>query len=388
MQPFGLNLAMITINYANPLISYAGRWVDFGDSKGSYWQGSQIRLKVSGTTQVTVSAKYSTSNISFCVLNEDDGPRNLLYFSAAPGTGTASVSFPLTSTAEHEIILKLVNPPEEQWTGSDYTRLISIGVDDGAAVTTWGNNAPIRIGVVGDSWMGAENDWPRLMNSAQFSIYPTSYGGATAAALNARYNYDGNGILNAVEPALDAVLINASVNDLTAGVSGASFESSLSALVDKVQAKHPGVPVFLLQSPRNVGVGINYDSYGVNMQNIASAKTGVTFLPITSTQWNSYVWADAYHLALPSLQELADYVGGLLVSALGPPVTPDLWKELLIQTPDGPIRLNTYSADPSSENTLLMRVSDGYLKLQLNPVPYSTTGKILFRTQHGIFAIN
>lgn len=156
---------MIEIPYTSPALHYAGRWTDYGDSKGAGWQGSQIRFKVSGTMTLTVKAKVldaNSSDLAFAVVNLDDGAQQYLWFSTASETftGIKSVTLNLPNPGEHTVVMKLVGIPTSQWASVSYLRLMSIGVDDAGSVSSWGNQGRIKLGIIGDSWTAAESDWP------------------------------------------------------------------------------------------------------------------------------------------------------------------------------------------------------------------------------------
>lgn len=303
---------MPNIPYDNSALIYLGRWTDYGTSMGSGWQGTQIRFKVSGTLNISVNLDVkdtTTSDVSAVVLNIDGANANLQYATTAAEiyTGAKTVSFTLADTNEHTIIMKLLNYPDRQWTGDGYCRLTSIDIDNGASVIVWDKTSGRRTGVVGDSWTATSNDWPFLMSQDKYWLYPISFGGATASALNSQIDYDNSVTLNTDDPVLDVIVANSSVNDYNASVSLASFNTSFAALVDKLRVQQPDAKIILLQSPRNVGAGKNYDQYGPEMSSIAAARSNVEYIPITSTQWNTYTWSDTAHLDYASRQSLAAY---------------------------------------------------------------------------------
>lgn len=354
---------MISFPFGSASLHYAGRWVDHGDSMGSNWQGSQIRFKVSGTLQLVVNAKVA--GFAFAAVNIDAGAHQILEFS---GNGAQSVTYALPDTGEHTVILKIGGFPYEQWPGTSYCRLVSISVDDGGAVSQWGDQAAVRLGVVGDSWMAAQNDWPFLLGIDKYSIYPVSFGGATATDLNAQYPYDGAGILNTDDPMLDAVLINSSVNDYVGGVSLEAFAASFAALVDKVRIKQPSAKIFLLQSPRNIAAGKIYDQYGPKMEEIASAREDVFYLPTGADVWESVEWSgDTYHLTFAGLQTFASAVGVQLSAYFSAS------RSIRVPTPSGEVEIPLDAAVlADAQMTPVIRLDDGLYRFRLADVssPY------------------
>lgn len=357
---------MIDIPYTSPFLHYAGRWADYADSKGSAWQGAQVRFKVSGTTTFVVKAKVldnSSSDLAMAVANVDDGPTDLKFFSTAGGTltGDGTVSYTLPDTGDHTVVLKLAGLPGSQWSNSSYCRLKSISIDDGATLSDWGDQAPVKLGVVGDSWMGVENDWPYLLGSWRYSLYPTSYGGATASGLDSQYNYDRSGVLNTTDPELDAVLISSGVNDYVGGVSVGAFQTSLVSLVGKVRAKHPDAKIILLQPPRNVAAGLNYDQYGTAMAAVVAATSNSYYIPIPSGDWPLFEWAsDTYHLTYTGRQAMADYVGQRLDELLPPSA------QIELETEIGRVVMPLFPAGMSDAlNAPVMDSASGLMRLRL-----------------------
>lgn len=370
-----------SVAYNDASILYAGRWVDEGPYAQSYWQGSQVRFAVTGTTNLRVyfDAQGSPNFISANI----DGSDSVIY--NAPSSGSVFVDIPIPDTGRHTVVLRAASLPSTQWTGSSYTRITSYELDDGGAVETYANNGTYLIGTIGDSWMASSNDWPQYMDPAVYNTYPISFGGAKASDLDSQYPFVKSGGPAASDPAFDIVIIGAGVNDYNAGVSLASFKASMGALVDKVRADHPTIPIGLLQSPRNVADGRNYDQYGPVLEELAFEKENVHAITIDSTEWDTYTWADTAHLDYASKVLYADYVQQQTMDILpAPVVNPDT---LYVQTPRGLASAElTAVSGPIPENSLRVQTQRGDFYLQLQ-APSGVQEEIKIRTHRGTFAL-
>lgn len=305
----------MNIPYNNANLNYIGRWTDYGSSMGSNWQGSQIRFKVSGTLNlnVNVDVKDTDGTISQTgvVLNIDgtDYTQVITTTVADVYTGTKTANFIIPSTGEHTIIMKVYAWPEQQWDGTGYCRLMSFDIDTGGSVNAWNKTGGYRVGFVGDSWMAVFHDWPFLMTQGKYWPYFISYGGAKAAPLDSRINYDDPSTLNTDDPVLDIIVVNSSVNDYNAGVTLSAFNTSFASLVDKLRVQQPAAKIILLQSPRNTTHSKNYDQYGPEMANIAATRANVEYVECPSSLWSSLTWlSDTAHLDYASRQLFAGFV--------------------------------------------------------------------------------
>lgn len=308
---------MKTIPYTDPALHYAGRWRDAGDGKDSGWQGAQVRFKVSGSSVLRVTAKVLDTNgtdVCFAAFNIDGGATEIRSFTTAAGSGSGliTVELALPGTGVHTVVLKMACYPVSQWDGSSYCRLVSLQVDDSGSVQPWGGQGRMKVQVVGDSWMGAQSDWPRLLGLDDFDIYPVSFGGATMPELNSKYLYDRAGFVNASDPSFDLILINASVNDYYQGVPLSSYQWHLEQLLGKARAAHPQAEIRIIGSPRNNLHSIDYQKYLPAMQAAAASFPGVQVVPIPAPVWSTLQWAEQYHLTQAGLETFAAYVRGQL----------------------------------------------------------------------------
>lgn len=302
-------------------LSYLGRWFVDGAGVRAAWQGAQLRFQVSGTSQVRFVADVvdssSGSYVTF-VTNIDGGDFEFSDFTntAEVFTGERTAVFALPDNGVHTVIVKpSANLPPEQWTGAAKLVFKSLQIDDGGTISAWPQPGGVHIGCIGDSWMSAYHDWPRLMPPATFKIYPVAFGGATASTLDAQIGYDSAGVVNSDDPALDAVIINSSVNDYNASTSLASFAVSFASLVDKVRAQQPAASIFLLQTPDNAGAGRLYSKYGPEMEAIAAARSRVSYIPAGGAPSLSWL-ADNAHLDFSSRQAFAAFVGDAVATQL------------------------------------------------------------------------
>lgn len=371
----------VSIAYNNAALLYAGRWVDSGTYYQAYWQGSQIRFAVTGTTNLRVYFDAAGSP-NFISANIDGGDSQIFN---APSTGSVFVDIPMPDTGRHTVVLRAASLPSTQWTGSSYTRITSYELDGGGAVEPYANDGTYLIGTIGDSWMASSNDWPQYMDPAIFNTYPISFGGAKASDLNTQYPFVKSGGPAASDPAFDVVIIGAGVNDYNAGVSLASFKSSMGALIDKVRADHPTIPIGLLQSPRNVGAGRNYDQYGPALSELAVEKTNVHAILIGPTEWNTYSWADSAHLDYASKVLYAAYVQQETLDIIPAPVIPP--DTLYVQTPRGRASVAlTPAPGPVPQNSVLVPTDRGDFYLQLQ-TPTGGQDEIKMRTPRGVFSL-
>lgn len=327
----------MNIPYTDSNLNYLGRWTDYGTAKGSGWQGTQIRFKVSGTLNLAVNVDVrdlTVTDLSGITINIDGGASSTSFTTTAAEiyTGSKTANLVLPDSGEHTVVLKLYNYPTAQWDGSGRCRLMSLDIDTGGSVSPWVKTTGKHTGCVGDSWMGHFSDWPRLLTQTKYWIYPISFGGAKASDLNAQFDYDNSTTLNTSDPTLDAVIVNSSVNDYNAGVSISSFNTSFAALVDKIRAKHLTAKIILLQSPRNTRDGRNYDQYGPGMATIAAARSNVEYVDCPSSVWPTLDWAvgDPNHLSFAGLQTLAAYIEGR-IDALYSITVPEKTRGYIIQ---------------------------------------------------------
>lgn len=318
---------MQIIPYNDSRLQYLGRWNDTGTGKWTAWISGQVLFKVSGTNFVEVNMDIidtTTTAVTIINANIDNAaptPSDIFATTAAEiFTGNRTVSIPIPDTGEHTVIIHTIQSYIYAYTGVSRMTIKELHIDNNGVLSLWPQSNSIYIQCVGDSWMGRSNDWPRLMDRLFYKLYPMGIDGFTAADSNAYYNYDYNGQLNITDPIVDVVIVSFGVNDYIAGITQASFESSLSNLVDKIRAKQPTAPIYLIRCVDNrylTPSSNNYGKYGINMANIAAIKTNVKYIDTTSLD-SIITWAgDNTHLDSTGKQLLADFIGNYLLVDLG-----------------------------------------------------------------------
>jgi lysophospholipase L1-like esterase len=311
---------MQLIQYTDNRLTRIGRWKDTGIGLWSAWGGSQIVFKVSGTQTLTVVANVicTTGQLCLCECVIDNSPENSLigYFANKVNlSGERSVTFDLPDTNEHTIIIKTNGYRASLFPGKTRSVIKNIGIADTAVLSEWKQGVKM-IQCVGDSWMAADADWPRMMPRDLWSFYQIATGGMTVVNMNAEYNFQSAGVA-AEDPEADVVIIGYGVNDYNQSVSISTFQAHLLALIDKVRAKQPDAPIFLIQIPRNLNTGAQFDRYGGAMQNVASYRPNVFYIS-TQPIWSQVTWnADRFHLSAGGKIVMADFVSDRIQRTLG-----------------------------------------------------------------------
>lgn len=305
----------VNVLYDDPVLNYEGRWTDYGSSMGSGWWGSRINFKVSGTLNLSINIEVldtsATLDYSWVYITIDDGDILSYQPTTIPEiyTGSKTATFSIPDTGEHNISVLVVSHYTRQFDESGHNRITSIDIDTGGSFSVWNKTTGITLGIVGDSWMSSDFNWTYLMDSAKYWLYPIATPAVDSSELDAQIDYDYTTVLNTDDPVLDAILINSSVNDHIAGISLSAFNTSFASVVDKLRAQQPDALIMLLQSPRNVGDGLDYDKYGPEMASIASTRDRVEYIEVPSSLWPSLTWAGGQaHLDYASRIIFADFV--------------------------------------------------------------------------------
>jgi hypothetical protein len=308
----------IAYNYSD--FQYLGRWNDTGSGIWSGWGGTQIVFKVKGASYFTVIADTldpdgtALENLAVDIDNTSVSATDYYFSTAGAVTnGLASVKVLLPDTGEHAVIMKTNGYNAYIYAQTSKATIKQILLPSEGQFITWTQGSKI-IQCVGDSWMGTTGDWPRLMSTTSYKLYPIATGGLSVIDMNNQYNNDYSGHANTTDLTPDAVLISFGVNDLLGGVTQPNFETACGALVDKVRAKHATAPIYLIRVPKNLGTGDDFGKYGTNMANVAAAKTFTQYIDTTSLDATITWTADTYHLTAASKQALADFVKAELVA--------------------------------------------------------------------------
>lgn len=303
---------MRSIGYLDPKIAYLGRFMQPDGGMTSAWQGSQIRMKVKNSTQVVLDFEVvdpTSAYPTFISVHIDNSQNGALYYlTTANETGTLerSATVPMPDLDEHLITFKMsATLPLNQYGRTSSIKFKAIQLDDAGTLEPYTQPGILTL-CIGDSWMGGENDWPRLMGD-EFGIYPLAYGGARCSDLDERYAYQANGVLMYGDAGIQACIISFGVNDLLSGITRDQFKASLLSLIDQVQSNHPDIPVFLVQIPRNLSTGQQFDQYGSHMLLAAQERSNVFYLESMSAA-GLFTWIDNYHLDGPGKAAFAQFV--------------------------------------------------------------------------------
>lgn len=299
-------------SYATEPQNFAGRWNSGTRGKFTGWQGSQIKLKVTGANTITIACQVedttSGSNTSL-LYNIDSGDNASVELTTVAeifsGEKTAVIALP--DTNEHEVIIKTRLDPDLMWSVTDSVQIKSYTLDAGS-LSDWSvGNARLTF-FVGDSWMGTSNDWPFLVDQSKYYGYMLGHAGVTASVLDSMIDFQYSGQTVSGDPTANLIVVNTSVNDYNVSVTLEDFNTSFSSIVDKIRAQQPAAKIVLVQSPRNTTDGKNFDQYGPEMDTISAARDNVEYIPVTATVWDTLTWADTNHLDFASRQAFAAHV--------------------------------------------------------------------------------
>lgn len=308
----------MSISALDSRIARLGRWVETSAGLWSGWGGSQLRFRVSGATTLTVNASVicATGKLCVCAVLIDNTPATPLKAFWANNenvSGARSVSFALPDAGEHEIDLRTVGYNADIFSGA--SRSVVTSIDVGAGDIAGPILGPKVVQCVGDSWMAAENDWPRLMDAETWQTYQIATGGLTAANMASQYAYAAAGIL-ATDPIADGVVVSFGVNEYLQGIPVSSMQPSLASVVSQIRARQTA-PILLVQPPRCLANGRTYDQYGSAMAAVAASAQDVTYIS-TSEIWSALTWQpDGAHLDAAGKAMLATFVDDRLKRAAG-----------------------------------------------------------------------
>lgn len=298
-----INNSKQIINYDNAALYYAGRWNFDTVGMCAGWGGSQIRFRIKNTSTIKLNFFVNitnTSDLSFCSFHVDNYPQaSTAYTIHTAGTtfnGNKSIEIPLINDNQwHTVYLYFGSLSNSMWSKSARTILKTLEIDGGAEISlpNYGNKL---IQFVGDSWNGSQNDYPFLINQSTYNYYQVAGGGYKASDANTMYLYDYSGILNTTDITPNAIVVSFGVNDYNAGVTVGAFQTSLLALVDKIQTKQPGVKIFLVRVPNNTGASKPYGQYETAMSNIAGLRANIIYCDTSSLDAQVDWLSDTGHL--------------------------------------------------------------------------------------------
>lgn len=315
------NSKKVLISYSDSNLQWSGRWNTTVNGKTSGWGGSYVRFKIRNTSTILVKAicnLTNTSTFSICSyhLDSEPNPSTTYYLknSGAVFNGTTSAEIPVINDGQwHEVIIFAGSLIAEQWAKIVETTITGFELSNGGEISAATIGAKV-LQFVGDSWNGSFHDYPRLLNLNNYSFYQNAAGGLTAGASDGYYNYDYSGILNTTDLTADAVVASFGVNDFNAGITVPNFQNSLLALVDKIRAKQPLAPIFLVRVPSNTGASKAYGQYGTAMSNIAGLRSNVIYCDTSSLDAQMDWLSDNNHLGANGKLLLADFLETTLIS--------------------------------------------------------------------------
>ena len=313
-----------TIAYNNANLQYLGRWQDTGSGMWTGWSSPMVVFSVSGTNWIqinTTAIDPSVTAIAALLFDVDNVAAagayvyvsSPLYITGAAGINKSAMIM-LPDTGTHNITLHTVGYNADVFNELSKLTILSYNIPATATISTWTQGAKI-IQCVGDSWMGAGNDWPRLMSTANYKLYPIGAGGLQCSQMDTQYNFNYAGNAANTDSTADAVIVSFGVNDFNASVTTATFETAMFALYDKIRAKQATAKIFLIRVPKNIAASKDYGQYGPNMATVVAARTNCFYVDTTSLD-ATIEWADGdvNHLSANGKQTLADFVKAALVA--------------------------------------------------------------------------
>lgn len=308
----GATVGLESYSYDDANIQYLGRWIDTGSGIWNGWAGPQIVFTTSGTnyvivhTSIIIPTSAQIELIASAIDNNSNPSTNwFLVPSGTVYTGLAERIIMLPDTGTHDIILHTNGFNADIFNQVSKATVLGFSVAPGATISSWAQGTEV-LQCVGDSWMGAENDWPRLMDRSRWKLFPIATGGMKASDMDAQYNFNYAGNPATTDLVADAVIVSFGVNDYNAGVTLSAFETSLLSVVDKIRILQPSAPIYLVSIPDNIAASKPYGQYGPNMANIAQARPNVFYID-TSSLAATITWRDANHLDGPGKQMLASF---------------------------------------------------------------------------------
>jgi len=269
----------VVINYDNASLYYSGRWNFDTVGMCSGWGGSCLRFKVKGTSQIKLNFYLditTTTDLSYVSFHTDNYPQNAaaytIHTAGTTFTGDKSTTIPITNNGQwHNVYLYFGSVTNYMFNKQARTILKTLELEFGAEISL-PTLQPKLIQFVGDSWNGTQHDYPYLL-ADNYNYYQVAGGGLKCSDAATMYNYDYTGILNTTDLTPDAIVVSFGVNDRNAGVTVGAFQTSLLTLIDEIQAKQVGVPIFLVRVPNNGA--LLYGQYLTAMNNAAGLRTNI-----------------------------------------------------------------------------------------------------------------
>lgn len=285
-----------------------GRWNASESYTYSRWQGSQINFDVTGTSKLLLKVYVEDKNVNkmdqtAIVVNIDNGKALYIPVTSVPEkfTGDKTKEVKLPDKLKHSITLKLSAWPESQLNGDSVIGLKSVTLDKSGKILPRKITKKQNAAFIGDSWMGAVHDWPRMLRN-NYNIYQLSFGGATIIKLNENFlKYSDDSELK--HPKFDLIFIGSGVNDFNMGVSENDYEKNLSELISKVRNRNESSEIIILQTPDNPAKNKKYSKYSSAIDRSILKHDNIKKIEFPKNKIDNLEWEeDGAHLTYESLK--------------------------------------------------------------------------------------
>lgn len=311
--------AAIPITYNNSNFQFQGRWNDTGSGIWTGWNGSRIIFKVRGTGILTIIASVidaestTLTGIGASIDNSADCQLYTFTEQSEIFTGIRSINIPIPNDNRiHTVELYTPMYGPSCFLTTQKVTITTLLTGSLAILSSW-TQPSTRIQCIGDSWCANITSWIRLMDITRWQLYPISNASYKISDMDSGYNFDFTGQTNTTDPVCNGIIISSGVNDWGAGVTVANFQTSLLSLIDKIQIKQPGKPIFLVRVPNN---GANlFGQYGTAMSNAVGLRTNISYIDTTTLDTSMVFLSDNSHLNGSSKVVFARFVSNALISA-------------------------------------------------------------------------
>lgn len=305
----------------NAAIDWQGRWTNNGTSMQCGYNGARFTFTVTGTSSVIICADIVDSDaVDQCIIypiidNSAALPVDNPFTSLTEiFTGKRFTRIDLPDTGTHTLTLHSFSQVENQFYQLFTTKITDIYIQNAGTISPYTQGSTL-IQTIGDSWMASYYDWSHLIDLSRYKLYSITAGKQTSQDMDSRYLFNYDGVANTSDTTPNAIIFSSGVNDLGAGITQANFQTYCLSLVDKIQARYPTIPIFLVRVCKNVGTGNDYGKYGVNMSNVAGLRSHVTYIDTTSLDAAATWESGGTHLDATYRQTFANFINAALVAA-------------------------------------------------------------------------
>ena len=319
----------IEIKYNNSDLQWLGRWNEITDvGKWSGWEGSQLVFKIRGTKTIEIKASVidqeSTVSCAITVSIDRFSKVNFYHFTEESEIfeGKKSVLINLPDTTLREIIIHTAVINQSLFFEKSKTIINSIIIDSSAKIVNELNSNKKILLAIGDSWMGSESNYFQFMNREKWQLFPVASGGLAVYNMDAQFDYSYFNHL-ASDPPSDAVIIGFGVNDINRNLSNLDFEFYMKSLINKVTLQHKNAPIYLVQTPKNNNLQIDYGYFGTVMNKLANKFRNVYYISTRPIE-SKISWADDFHLDIVGRKTMAVYLDSCInnLEINGEPIPP------------------------------------------------------------------